>query len=101
MKYQIPENPPPPGRLLRNEFLTPLGMTQTELAQRLHIPTTRVSGICNGKKSITAETAVLLSKFFGNSAQFWLNAQNAYDIANLKIKTNNIKPLKLPRVALA
>lgn len=101
MKYELPQNPPYPGTILQDEFLEPIGMSQAELAKRLCIPLARISGICRGRRAINAETAILFGTLFGTTAKFWLNAQIAYDLANTKVKTNNIKPLKLQRVAYA
>ena len=68
-----------PGEILREEFLKPLGISQYALAKAIHVPAMRISEICNGKRSITADTAVRLSKFFGTSSGFWLGLQADYD----------------------
>ena len=77
-----------PGEILQEEFLIPLGISQYRLAKELNIPQTRVSGIINNSRKITADTALRLSLFFGNSAKFWLGLQNDFDIENVK----NIQP---------
>ena len=84
----IPENRTPahPGEVLQEEFLVPLGLTQVELAKRLEIPMQRVNEIVRGKRGITAETAWLLSQFFGTSPEFWTNLQTAYDLAKARPK---------------
>lgn len=69
-----------PGEVLLEEFLEPLGISQYKLAKDLHIPQTRVSQIIKGKRRITADTALRLSKYFGTSAKFWMGLQNDYDL---------------------
>ena len=71
-----------PGEILQEEFLLPMGISQYRLAKELNIPQTRVSGIINGSRRITADTALRLSLFFGNSAKFWLGLQDDFDIEN-------------------
>jgi len=73
-----------PGEILQEEFLIPLGISQYRLSKELSIPQTRISGIINSSRRITADTALRLSLFFGNSAKFWLGLQNDYDIENAK-----------------
>jgi len=69
-----------PGEVLEEEFLKPLKITAYRLAKETKIPQTRVSDILKGRRRITADTALRLSKFFGTSAQFWLGLQNDYDL---------------------
>jgi len=69
-----------PGEVLQHEFLQPLGITAYRLSKDLRIPQTRVSEIIKGNRRITADTAIRLSKYFGNSAKFWLGLQDDYDI---------------------
>ena len=69
-----------PGEVLFYEFLEPLEITAYRLSKDLKIPQTRISEILKGKRRITADTALRLSKYFGNSAKFWLGLQNDYDI---------------------
>ena len=73
-----------PGEILLEEFLIPMSISQYRLAKELNIPQTRISGIINNSRRITADTALRLSMFFGNSAQFWLGLQNDFDIENAK-----------------
>jgi len=73
-----------PGEILQEEFLIPMGISQYRLAKELNIPQTRISGIVSGNRRITADTALRLSLFFGNSAKFWLGLQNDFDIENTK-----------------
>ncbi len=68
-----------PGEHLAEE-LKELGMSAAELARRLHVPTNRVTGILNGQRSITGDTALRLAHFFSTSAEFWLNLQSLYEI---------------------
>lgn len=69
-----------PGEVLNLEFLQPLGISAYRLSKDLKIPQTRISEIIKGKRRITADTALRLSKYFGNSAKFWLGLQVDYDI---------------------
>jgi addiction module HigA family antidote len=69
-----------PGEILQEEFLTPLNITPYRLAKETMIPQTRVSEIIKGKRRITADTALRLSQFFGNSAKFWLGLQDDFDL---------------------
>ena len=71
-----------PGEILNEEFLIPLNITAYRLAKETNIPQTRVSEIIKGNRRITADTALRLSIFFGNSARFWLGLQDDYDIEN-------------------
>ena len=69
-----------PGEILREEFLVPLRMTAHALSQAIHVPATRVNDIVNGRRGVTADTALRLARYFGNSAEFWLNLQAAHDL---------------------
>ncbi len=69
-----------PGEVLYYEFLQPLGITAYKLAKDLKITQTRVTEIIKGNRRVTADTALRLSKYFGNSAKFWLGLQMDYDI---------------------
>ena len=69
-----------PGKILRREFLEPLDITPYRLAKDLKVPLTRVSAILAGRRAITAETALRLSRYFRTSKAFWLNLQSAYDL---------------------
>lgn len=73
-------NPITPGEILQSEFLQPLGITAYRLAQATGLPQTRISEIIRGKRRITTDTALRLSRAFGLSERFWLNVQNDYDI---------------------
>ena len=69
-----------PGEILLEEFMQPLGLSQNALANALHVTPRRINEIVNGKRKITADTALRLAKFFGNSAEFWMNLQYKYDL---------------------
>ena len=69
-----------PGEVLMEEFLKPLGISSYRLSKEIGIPQTRISEITKGRRRITADTALRLSKFFGNSPKFWLGLQDDYDI---------------------
>jgi addiction module HigA family antidote len=69
-----------PGEILLEEFLKPMEMSQNRLAMDIHVPARRINEIVHGKRRITADTALRLSRFFGNSPQFWLGLQMDYDL---------------------
>ena len=77
-----PERLPPvhPGEVLNEEFLSPMQITQYRLAKAIGVDARRIHSIVHGQRSITAETALLLSRFFGNSAAFWMGLQSQYDL---------------------
>jgi addiction module HigA family antidote len=68
-----------PGRILKRE-LTARGLSANQLALSLRVPSGRITSLINGKRSVTPETALRLARYFGNSAQFWLNLQTRYDL---------------------
>jgi len=72
--------PTPPGERLLEEILIPMGLTQRELANAIHVPYQRVNDIVNGRRGITPSTALRLAKFFGMSADFWMNLQLRWDL---------------------
>jgi antitoxin HigA-1 len=78
-----------PGEVLQEEFLIPMQVTAYKLAKEINIPQTRLSDIIHGKRRITADTALRLSRFFGTSANFWLGLQNAYDIEEEELKQSS------------
>jgi antitoxin HigA-1 len=77
-----------PGEILEEEFLKPLGITAYKLSQAIGVPQTRTSQILKGRRRISADTALRLSKYFGTSTKFWLGLQNDFDIEEEK---QNIK----------
>lgn len=72
--------PVTPGEILLEEFLKPMGISQYRLAKTIGAPPRRINEIVHGKRAITADTALRLGKYFGTSAQFWLNLQTHYDL---------------------
>ncbi len=74
-----------PGEVLREEFLEPLGMSVNALALRLRVPATRLHEIVKERRSVTADTAMRLARFFGGDAQSWLNLQSAHDLRKAEI----------------
>ena len=78
----VPKNRKPthPGEILLEEFLKPLGMSQVELAGKMGVPIQRVNTLINGKRDMTAETAVLLSRVLKTTSEFWMNLQVACDL---------------------
>ena len=81
-----------PGQILLEEFLLPLKITQYRLAKEIHVQPTRISEIIKGHRNISVDTAMRLSRYFGNSAEFWLGLQMTYDLQNTLLKVD-IKPL--------
>ena len=69
-----------PGRILDEEFLRPMNVTQYRLAKAIGVDSRRIHAIVRGERAITAETALLFSRFFGNSAKFWMGLQSQYDL---------------------
>ena len=88
-----------PGEILNEEFLIPMNLTAYRLSKEAHIPQTRVSEIIKGNRRITADTALRLSYYFGNSAKFWLGLQDDYDIEEeiqtLSLTLKSIKRAKI------
>ena len=84
-----------PGEVLKEEFLKPLKISAYRLFMDINVPQTRISEIIKGNRSITAGTALRLSQYFGNSANFWLGLQNDFDIEDEMIqKGSEIKLIK-------
>ena len=92
-----------PGEILLEEFMIPLEITAYKLAKDIDVPQTRISEIIKEKRRITADTAIRLSNYFGNSAKFWLGLQDDYDIEFEKtlkeIEFKNIIPFDDKKVA--
>jgi addiction module HigA family antidote len=84
-----------PGEILLEEFLKPLNISVYRLSKDVGIPQTRTSEIIKGNRSITADTALRLSYYFGNSAKFWLGLQNDFDLEEQKkIKAKDLKKIR-------
>jgi antitoxin HigA-1 len=88
-----------PGEVLREEFMKPLDLSAYKLAARCRVPRTRIERIAEEKTSITADTALRLSKVFGNTPDFWLNLQSRYDVLTAEKEIgkelNKIEPVKI------
>ena len=81
--------PTHPGEMLRDEFLVPMNISQRDLANAIHVPYQHINGLVNQKRSITPSTALRLAKFFGVSAEFWLNLQVRRDIFKTQVTEKN------------
>lgn len=83
-----------PGEILLTEFMEPLGLSAYRLAKELHISTPRVNDLVRCRRGITADTALRLSRYFGNSAQFWIGLQSGYDlwVASRSRSLNKVRP---------
>lgn len=73
-------DPVHPGEVLEEEFLVPLGISQYRLAKEIRVPARRINEIIQRKRAVSADTALRLGRFFGNSPQFWLNLQSQYEL---------------------
>jgi addiction module HigA family antidote len=89
---RVPKNRKPthPGEILREDFLSPMQLTQKELADAIHVPFQRINEIISGKRGLTPSTALRLSKYFGTSAAFWLNLQMQCDLKSAEIKEKTV-----------
>ncbi len=88
-----------PGTILKQEFLEPLDMTAYRLAKALNMPRSSVEAMIRGQRSLSAEMALRLSRYFGNSAEFWLNAQSYYDLECAEARVGNELKNISPRAA--
>ncbi len=93
--------PVTPGEMLKEEFLAPYGLSQSQLAKAVGISPNRIAEIVNNRQRISADTALRLSLYFGNSPGFWLNLQSHYDLkmARQNLKPGDAKPIKPLRAA--
>jgi addiction module HigA family antidote len=78
-----------PGEVLKEEFLDPMGITPYALAKSIFVDPPRIAAIIKGKRKITADTALRFSRFFGNSAEFWMNMQSRYELEVLSEKNDS------------
>jgi len=78
-----------PGEILLEEFLRPMDISQYRLAMDISVSQRRISEITQGKRSITADTALRLGRYFGMEAQFWLNLQSRYDLLEAEVELDN------------
>lgn len=101
--FRLPENRPPthPGEMLVEEFLTPLNMSQVELARRIGVPFQRVNQVINRRRAISPDTALRLARLFGTSPAFWLSLQQRWDLyhAMHSSQTRSIERIKPIRKA--
>ncbi len=87
--------PTHPGEMLLEEFLIPMGITQRELSNEIHVPYQRINEIVNKRRGITPSTALRLSKFFGVSEDFWMSLQLRWDLFKAKrIEINELKTIR-------
>jgi addiction module HigA family antidote len=93
--------PVTPGEMLKEEFLAEYELSQNQLAKAIGISPNRIAEIVNNRRRITADTALRLSLYFGNSPEFWMNLQSHYDlkIARSDLKAEDIKRIKSRRAA--
>src|ERR1700735_3100135 len=88
-----------PGEMLTEEFLKPLGISQNQLALDIRVPPNRISQIVRGARTISPDTALRLSRYFGNSPEFWLNLQQMYDLSKARQESSGrineeVRPLR-------
>lgn len=89
-----------PGEILREEFLSPLGMSANELALALRVPATRINDIVNEKRGITADTSLRLSRYFGTTPRFWMNMQASWELEVAEDRLGSaVRREVLPRTA--
>ena len=84
-----------PGKMLKEEFIVEYGLSQNELAKAIGISPNRIAEIVNNRRRITADTALRLGLYFGNSPEFWMNLQTHFD---LKMARRNLKPAEAKRI---
>ena len=89
-------NPSHPGEVLAELYLKPIDMSAIVLAKRLKVPRTRIERLVKGETSLTVDTAMRLARFFGNTPEFWMNLQRAYDLARARetVDLTDITPLE-------
>ena len=93
-------DPIPPGEILREEFMRPLDITVSALARDIGVPPNRISQIVNGKRALSADTALRLGKYFGMSPEIWLDLQSEYDLRVARRTTwKRVEPRVRARVA--
>ena len=91
------KKPSHPGVVLTELYLEPLGMSAIALAKRLNVPRTRIERLVKGETAVSVDTAMRLSKFFGTTAELWINLQRAYDLARARktVDLSDITPRRL------
>ncbi len=90
MKNVLSRKPTPPGEILQEEFLNPLGLTQKQLANHIGCDIKVINRIVNGRSEVTAEMAVRLAAAFGTTPEFWLNAQQAVDLYRVSSEVKSL-----------
>ena len=102
-KYELKRSPTHPGEILREDFLSPLALTQTELARALKTSFRTINEILNGKRSISPDMALRLGRCFGTSPDVWIGLQTEYDLYRARMKSqktlSGIKPHRSMRAA--
>ena len=100
---RVPTNRTPthPGEMLLEEFLNPMGISQRDLADNIHVPYQRINEIVNGRRGITPSTALRLAKFFDMSADFWMNLQLRWDLYFARQNENKVLESIQPYSALS
>lgn len=88
--YNLKRQPTHPGVILKEEFISPLGLTQVEVADRLKTTFRTVNEILNGKRNVSPDMAIRLSRFFGTSEELWLNLQDQYDLYKAREKNKDV-----------
>jgi addiction module HigA family antidote len=88
--YELKREPTHPGVILREEFVEPLGLTQTGLAEKLRTTFRTVNEIMNGKRNVSPDMALRLARFFGTSEELWLNLQDQYDLHRARRKNKDV-----------
>ncbi len=105
MTFKNGMRPVHPGEVLRDEYLNPLGLSPNALAKALHLSPSRIGDIVLERRGVTADTAMRLARYFGGTAQFWLNLQSIYDLrtaelsAETKRAVRQIEPLERTAIA--
>ncbi len=94
-----PFPPVHPGEVLRQEFLEPLALTPYALAAAVGVPRTRIERLARGETSVTADTALRLGRYFGTSAEFWMNLQSAFDLTTATLEAGEAIEAIAPRAA--
>jgi addiction module HigA family antidote len=99
--FDLKRQPTHPGAILKEEFVEPLGLTQTGLAERLNTTFRTVNEILNEKRSVSPDMAIRLARFFGTSEELWLNLQDQYDLYRAREKNKDVfKKIKPYREAV-
>jgi addiction module HigA family antidote len=93
-KIRKPANAVHPGEILRDEFMVPLGLNSADLARSLHVSVPRINDIVRERRAITADTAMRLARYFGTTAQLWMNLQSEYDLNLAEAGRREVQKIK-------